>query len=307
MSSADVVNYLLECIPNCVINAIIWLYLTLIHNPSPFTLNREKFDQNEAFIAKIKNNPRTPMTYKRNHMHISPEFMKLEEYEADLELSILPVGSWVLDLSYDDDRFAVYAANKYPNLNFVFFTVNPQYISTKLAKNLHVFKMSMKQFVKRSHKDYESFIINNKVGYRRIFASQGTECFANLPVIYAHLDKCMYKNYGNTIKSYFLFYKISTNKYPAMLISDHWLFSDLFSDRALTNECFPARFSEHLKSVSIKKIDYKSCQLEQSINRWLKYVQSLLLRTELLIIKQLFETGILYVSKHVLHPVSDFC
>ena len=213
-------------------------------------------------------------------------------FETDIELRILPKNSWILDLSYDNGDFTKYCANKYPELNFVFFTKKRDiYNESKNAfpKNVNVFFVTPNHFVNQSNNAYEEFVINNMVGYRRVFASQGTEYWHNFPALFERIDKCLFKDYGNTIKSYLLLYKISlsyTLKYEPKPTPN-------FHSRSLD---FLVFFNTHLKEVSRREI---KCNFEGSINH--------LTRSEPhAVLTSFYRNNAIFISKHVFHPVSDF-
>jgi hypothetical protein len=213
-------------------------------------------------------------------------------FETDIEIHILPKNSWVLDISYDDGDFTKHCAKKYPDLNFVFFT-NKTSIYNKsnntFPKNVNVFFVTPNHFVNQSNNAYEDFAINNKVGYRRIFASQGTEYWHNIPALFERIDKCLFKDYGNTLKSYLLLYKIS-HSYRAKYAPKP---TPTFVSRPLH---FLGFFNTHLKEVSRREI---TCNFENAINH-LPFTQPHA------VLSSFYKNKAIFVSKHVFHPVSDF-
>jgi hypothetical protein len=215
-----------------------------------------------------------------------------QTFETDIELRILPKNSWILDLSYDEGNFTKYCANKHPELNFVFFankTSTYDELKKTLPKNAHVFFVTPNHFVNQTNVEYEEFTLNNKIGYRRVFASQGTEYWTNYPAIFERIDKCLFKDYGNTIKSYLLLYKISYSyqtKYAAKP-------SPNFVSRTLH---FLGFFDTHLKEVSRRQID---CNFENAIKH-------LPLSQPHAMLTSFYKNNAIFISKHVFHPVSDF-
>jgi len=215
-----------------------------------------------------------------------------QTFETDIELHILPKNSWILDISYDEGNFTKYCAKKYPELNFVFFankTSTYEELKNTLPKNVYVFFLTPNQFVNQTNVAYEDFAINNNIGYRRIFASQGTEYWNNYPAIFERIDKCLFKDYGNTIKSYLLLYKISHSyqtKY-APKPTPNFVSSQLH---------FIGMFDNHLKEVSRRPID---CDFESAINH-LPFNQTHAVLTSF------YKNKAIFISKHVFHPVSDF-
>jgi hypothetical protein len=127
---------------------------------------------------------------------------------TSLELDILPKNSWILDMTHDDGDFIKFCAKKHPYLNFVFFKkfnneTQEEYdtdVST-FPENVTVFYMPTESFIKNNNQNYEEFLINNKVGYRRVVSRD-----IKHREVFERIDKSLYKDYGNTIKSFLLVY-----------------------------------------------------------------------------------------------------
>jgi hypothetical protein len=215
-----------------------------------------------------------------------------QTFETDIELRILPENSWVLDLSYDEGNFTKYCAKKYPELNFVFFankTSTYEELNNTLPKNAHVFFVTPNHFVNQNNVAYEDFALNNKIGYRRIFASQGTEYWTNYPAIFERVDKCLFKDYGNTIKSYLLLYKIS-HSYETR-------YTPKPTPNFVTNPIdFLGLFNNHLNQVSRREIH---CHFENAI-------EHLPFSPPHAVLSAFYKNHAIFISKHVFHPVSDF-
>jgi hypothetical protein len=215
-----------------------------------------------------------------------------QTFETDIELRILPKNSWILDLSYDDGNFTKYCANKHHELNFVFFankTSTYEELKKTLPKNAHVFFVTPNHYVNQTNVEYEDFALNNKIGYRRIFASQGTEYWTNYPAIFERIDKCLFKDYGNTIKSYLLLYKIS-HSYETKYAPKP---TPSFTSSSLD---FLRLFNTHLKEVSRRQID---CNFQNAIKH-------LPFSPPHAVLTAFYKNHAIFISKHVFHPVSDF-
>jgi hypothetical protein len=119
-----------------------------------------------------------------------------------LQLDILPNNSWVLIQTYDSNKIINYCAKKWPNLNFVTFGNNYDTPS----KNIYVFDLSLDEFANNSNEHYENFIIKNNVSYRRVLLSNATPASRQT---FERIDKQLYKDYGNTIKSLLIIFTSS--------------------------------------------------------------------------------------------------
>lgn len=208
----------------------------------------------------------------------------LKMFEQSLELDILPKNSWILDMSYDDGEFTKLCAFKYPDLNFVFFANH----ELTLPTNVHVFIVSPDAFVNQSNDDYEDFALKNKVSYRRIFVSQKTEYWHNIPALFERIDKCLYKDYGNTIKSTLTIFKLThTNdaRYLPLLTPN-------FTVRPIQ---FLKLFDRNVKEVFCCRIQ---CDFEDAIKH-------LPLNEQRAVLTSFYERTV-FMSKHVFHPVNDF-
>lgn len=215
-------------------------------------------------------------------------------FATDIELPNLLSNMWVLDMSYDDNGdFVKYCAKKYPHLNFVYFAKNTTIydeMTDNPRHNINVFFMTPTHFVNRTNKTYEDFVINNKVGYSRVFASQGLEYCYNFQALFEHIDKCLFKDYGNTIKSYFLFYKMTSSgktRYLPMPTPNYKI-------RPIH---FTGFFRDHLKPVSYRKVD---CYNE--FNHAIAHMSV----AQRAVLSAFYDTEAIFVSKHVFHPVNDF-
>jgi hypothetical protein len=156
-------------------------------------------------------------------------------------------------------------------------------------KNACVFFLTPNHFVNQTNDAYEEFVINNKVGYRRVFASQGTEYWHNFPALFERIDKCLFKDYGNTIKSYLLLYKIS-HSYNLKYVPKPT------PNFTIKPPHFLRFFDQHLKEVSMREI---KCNFASAINH--------LPRCEPhAVLSSFYRTNAIFISKHVFHPVSDF-
>jgi hypothetical protein len=211
-------------------------------------------------------------------------------FERNIELRILPESSWILEMSYDDGEFTRYCATRYPALNFVFFTMNTQTynrLRNNFPKNAHVFFMTPDHFIKHSNTNYEDFIINNRVGYRRVFASQGTECWSwnKMSAIFGRIDKSLYKDYDNPIKSYFLLYKLTASDcsmcpFPGYHIKQLW----------------SLRHYNHLKEISVRISDVG---IKLPFNIFSNEANNALMSV-------MYKRGDIKLTKHVFHPRTDF-
>lgn len=264
---------------------------SLIHRNESHNYLNVRFDFNKEISTQ---------SYKRkcvsyddaNAIVLKWDEQMFKTFETDVELGILPKNSWVLDMSYDEGDFTKYCAKKYPELNFVFFTNKTDIYNESIntfPKNTHIFFLTPSHFVNQRNNKYEEFVINNNVGYRRVFVSQGTEYWYNFPAIFERIDKSLFKDYGNKIKSYLLLYKISLS-YKVKYVPKP---TPNFYSKTLD---FLGFFNTHLKEVSKKEI---KCNFESAINH--------LNRSEPhAVLSSFYRTKAIFISKHVLHPVSDF-
>ena len=125
-------------------------------------------------------------------------FSREKNIEESLQLDVLPNNSWVLIQTYDSNKIINYCAKKWPNLNFVTFgNYNTSF------KNIYVFNIALDEFTNNSNEDYDHFVIKNSVSYRRVLLSTSTPANEST---FKRIDKQLYKDYGNTIKSLLIIY-----------------------------------------------------------------------------------------------------
>ena len=255
----------------------------------------------EADIINSNNNQKKFISYEDDNA-VSLRWSKkmYRTFENDIELPNLLRNMWVLDMSYDDDGgFVKYCAKKYSHLKFVYFaktaeiydemTGNPQH-------NVHVFFMTPSIFVNRENKTYEDFVIKNRVGYRRVFASQGLEYCYNFQALFEHIDKCLYKEYGNTIKSYFLAYRVTCSgmtKYLPVPTPEYKIYPIHYM----------GFFRDHLNPVSYRKVNYYD---ESYCYDEFKHAIEHISASQRAVLSAFYDADAIFVSKHVFHPVNDF-
>jgi hypothetical protein len=118
--------------------------------------------------------------------------------EECLQIERIPINSWILVLS--DDDLVSYCAKKWPYHKFVTFSE-----TLRSSNNIHVFNMTLDEFANNTNKDYDNFILKNRVGYRGVILSNFNESTLK------QIDKQLYKDYGNTIQSKLVIYSSANN------------------------------------------------------------------------------------------------
>jgi len=256
---------------------------------------RIKADNNNSDNNNNNNKQKKFISYEdENAVSLRWREPMYKTFETDIELPILLNNMWVLDMSYDDNGgFVRYCSKKYPHLNFVYFAKNTAVydeMTDNPRHNINVFFMTPSHFVNRLNKTYEDFVINNKVGYSRVFASQGLEYCYNFQALFEHIDKCLFKDYGNTIKSYFLLYNVNGSgktRYSPMPTPNYKIHPIHFM----------GFFRDHLKPVSYRKIDCDD-EFKQAISH--------MSVAQRVVLSAFYDTHAIFISKHVFHPVNDF-
>lgn len=132
------------------------------------------------------------------------DFSREKNIEEMLQLDMIPINSWILIISYDSEKIIKYCAKKWPYQKFVTFSNN-----LVSSDNIYVFNMSLDEFNNNTNKDYENFVIKNSVGYRRVLVSNASPINDST---FKQIDKQLYKDYGNTLKSQLVIYTSANDR-----------------------------------------------------------------------------------------------